>query len=96
MRISGGLSDLYGPESYRRQEPKVQSEAPENKAKPEVLQAGRRATAEDIPLRSVLSTRELNTLEAFFGDPNTARQTLYGGHGQPKNVHSGMLLDVKG
>jgi len=96
MRISGGLSDLYGPESYRRQEPKVETTVPERIAKPDTLQAGRRATAEDIPLRSVLSARELNTLEAFFGDSNTSRQSLYGGHGQPKNVHSGMLLDVKG
>ncbi len=96
MRISGGLSDLYGAESYRRQEPRVQTATPEHNPKPEALQTGNRAKPGEIPLRSVLSTRELNTLEAFFGDSNTARQTLYGGHGRPKNVHSGMLLDVKG
>ncbi len=96
MRISGGLSDLYGPESYRRQEPKVQTTTQEQIVKPELHPSGNKTKAGEIPLRSVLSTRELNTLEAFFGDSHTARQSLYGGHGRPKNVHSGMLLDVKG
>lgn len=96
MRISGGISDLYGAESYARQGTKVQSAPAEQARKIDKTQTPEKKVAGTISLRGVLSARELKTLEAFFGDPHTNRQSLYGGRGAPKNIHSGMLLDVKG
>jgi hypothetical protein len=96
MKISERLQGLYAPERFPQQETKVQ--------KPKVLEKEvdllsgvnkQKADIKDLSLKKVLSTKEINSLNALFGYEQNGKEEIYGAN-KMRNVHSGMLLDVKG
>lgn len=49
-----------------------------------------------VRLDSVLTEKEITTLQALFGEEKNQIDLSFYGRNKPKNVHSGFFLDIKG
>jgi len=99
MRISTNNIGLYSPDhTYQNHDPKVKAEeklqTDDKIVKLSDTYKGHRAENE-ISNTKIFSNQELATLKALFGYENNNNQVLYGSN-KLHNVHSGILLDVKG
>ncbi len=96
MKISERLQGLYAPERFNLQETKVDRQKPREKELASLPEAKMpKADIKDISLKMVLSAKEVNSLTALFGYEQNGKEEIYGAN-KMRNVHSGMLLDVKG
>ena len=96
MKISERLQGLYAPDRISQQEKKVHK--PDQQEKKIALLPGaekHKSDIKDLSLKQVLSIKEINSLTALFGYEQNGRDEIYGAN-KMSNVHSGMLLDVKG
>ncbi|KAA3617629.1 MAG: hypothetical protein D8M58_01275 [Calditrichaeota bacterium] len=96
MKITERLQGLYAPDRPNQQETKVHKPKlagkeikflqDKNNQKPDI---------KDFSLKQILSVKEVNSLHALFGYEQNGGDGIYGAN-KMSNVHSGMLLDVKG
>lgn len=94
MKITDGLQGLYGADLYKRPEPRVNKDVAttENVLKNQSL---KKQENPQTDILSVLSNKEVSSLQALFGYETEQNSAVYGANGL-RNVHAGMLLDVKG
>ncbi len=97
MKVSSLSWGVTNAEQLYRQQDSRQVQKPANQS-PEVERkhsgpavAGR----ENIPTRDLLTSKELEALQVLFGYNGGEELPVYG-TAQIRNVHSGLLLDVKG
>lgn len=95
MKIRDGLQNLYKPDLYQNQNPKVREISDETRDIASTPLKSLKAAEPGFSLKKVLSAKELNSLNALFGYEQGGKQGLYGNN-RIRNVHAGMLLDVKG
>jgi len=96
VKISERLQGLYAPDRFNQQETKVHRPKQQNKEIPSLGESNRKQPDNsDFTLKKVLSIKEVNSLNALFGYEQNGREEIYGAN-KMRNVHSGMLLDVKG
>jgi hypothetical protein len=99
MRITTNNIGLYSPDhTYQNHDPKVKTDeklqTEQNNVKIADTYKGQKAENE-VSHTKIFSNQELATLKALFGYENKNNQVLYG-RNKLHNVHSGILLDVKG
>lgn len=96
MNISNNPYRIHGTEqAYHQFNPRVKlnnSSAKQQNINKPALSA--QAPKQIINPRDILSSRELDTLQALFD--KQAKSMEFYGHSRVKNVQSGFLLDVKG
>lgn len=96
MKISERLQALYAPERFNQQETKVNRPKPRENGIVVLPEASKQnSDIKDVSLYKVLSVKEINSLTALFGYEQNGNEEMYGVN-KIRNVHSGMLLDVKG
>ncbi len=96
MKISERLQGLYAPDRPNQQETKVHK--PKAVEKEIASLPGTKRNISDIDdflLKKVLSAKEISSLVALFGYDQNGGDEVYGAN-KMRNVHSGILLDVKG
>ena len=96
MKISERLQGLYTPDRLSQNETKVHKPNQQNNKVAPVAESNKqKLDSNDFSLKKVLSEKEVNSLTALFGYEQNGRQEIYGAN-KMRNVHAGMLLDVKG
>lgn len=96
MKISGKVSALYGSNSNQQSTVKALREKAMQKLLPK---AGNETKStiriSGVELKNTLSVKEIDSLGALFGYQDETAGRLYG-QNNLKNVHAGMLFDMKG
>jgi hypothetical protein len=96
MKIRDGLQNLYKPDLYNNQNSKIKDASEQAK---DIASSSVKHTKnnrdQEFSLKKVLSVKELNSLNALFGFEQGGKESLYGNN-RIRNVHAGILLDVKG
>ena len=96
MKITNGLQNLYKADAYNQQNAKVEDSKKTNTdVEPQQTKNVQKNNLQDFSIRKVLSAKEISSLNALFGFQQENDNSMYGNH-KIRNVHAGMLLDVKG
>ncbi|MCB0281037.1 MAG: hypothetical protein H6627_11765 [Calditrichae bacterium] len=95
MKITDGLQGLYKPDLFNNQNPKVQQKADQTEELTSIAAKQSKTLDNSFALKKVLSVKEINSLNALFGFEQGTQNALYGNN-KMRNIHAGMLLDVKG
>jgi len=96
MKIINNLEGLYKPETFKQKDTRIQADDAKESNTVAPLEYGQQKTDPGkFSLKKVLSVNEINSLSALFGYEQDGRDALYG-RNNIRNVHAGMLLDVKG
>ena len=94
MKITNGLQNLYKADAYNQQNAKVE-DLTSTDVEPQQTKNVQKNNLQDFSIRKVLSAKEISSLNALFGFQQENDNSMYGNH-KIRNVHAGMLLDVKG
>ncbi len=96
MKISERIQGFYTPDRFSQRGTKILKPDQEEKEISQ-LSVNKKTNTEmkDISLKRVLSTKEVDSLTALFGYEQSGSSETYGAN-KMRNIHSGMLLDVKG
>ncbi len=96
MKISGKVSALYGSNSNQQGTVKALREKAMQKLLPKAGNETKNTIRiSGVELKNTLSVREIDSLGALFGYQDETAGRLYGKNNL-KNVHAGMLFDMKG
>lgn len=95
MKITDGLQALYKPDLFNNQNPKVQQKAAQAEEITSISAKQSKMPDNSFSLKKVLSVKEISSLNALFGFEQGTKDALYGNN-KMRNIHAGMLLDVKG
>jgi len=97
MNISAKpLSIHNGERLYRQHDVRVERQKPvQHQDQPAKVDARNGFATKTVNTQKVLTAKELEVLQALFGDKDDKPATFYH-HSKIKNVQTGYLLDVKG
>ena len=97
MNISSKpLSIHNGERLYRQHDVRVERQKPvQNQEQPAKVDTRNTSATKTVNAQTVLTTKELEVLQALFSDKDDKATTFYH-QSKIKNVQTGYLLDIKG